>query len=170
MYEERNLSSPIVSGTHWRTAETPDLLWSQQMKPWNNWQKPAKDKDSYQGQLPHISVCSAQSREEDMKTSCLTLSKFGLAGESISVSTNSLGIAILWFLLKYSWFFYPFTPKDSLFLHVSIFLCLSRQGQSENVLLLSYCILRTWLVTSERKFSLVSTNQECWLWKSGSSG
>lgn len=65
--------------TRMRPAGTIHWLWSLQMASWQNQQKAAKGKNSYQSQHSQISICGVWSREEGKISHCLFLSEFKLA-------------------------------------------------------------------------------------------
>lgn len=97
---KKYFSSPTVSGDYEGVARTPLLFWSLQMWPWENSQELAKGKNSYQGQLSWISVCSAQLKEEG-KNFILSLSSFQI---QISKRKPSVRI-VLWIVttVKFGW-------------------------------------------------------------------
>lgn len=102
-----------------RPAGPPHSLQSLQTVSWENWQKPAKIKNSHPSQPAQISIGRAWVREEG-EVSCPFLFKFRLAGKTLVIDPLSQGQLLLlvylilwpeyfawqpsgWVVPKYSW-------------------------------------------------------------------
>lgn len=106
--------------TRTRPTKTPYSLQSLQTGFWENWQKPTKGENSYQGQLSHTSGMPGWERKVKFHTVPSFENSYWQGKKRVRIRFLNCD---LWICFEVSTGYDPFSPRDSYCLLVSLALC-----------------------------------------------